>query len=216
LVTGTVIASREARAARERFDQLREFMRTVLVDLHGQLNDIPGAAKARQALVTYVDDYLKRLVAQHAGDDAALATEFATTYLRLGEMQGATAEAVASFEKGRLLLERKRGHGSLTPGDSLVLAWLGSRAGSALVDLGRVPEGVDRLKAAISLAGGLSQTNRWNADAEMVKAFAEWRLAHLDRLQDRLPDAEENARKAIAVGEKSCGADTGPRKPIRR
>ena len=42
LVTGTAVAVREARLARERFDQLREFVRTVLVDLHGQLADVPG------------------------------------------------------------------------------------------------------------------------------------------------------------------------------
>ncbi|HEY2019333.1 MAG TPA: serine/threonine-protein kinase, partial [Bryobacteraceae bacterium] len=41
LVTGTVIALRQARAAQGRFDQLRGFARTVLVDLHGQLSDIP-------------------------------------------------------------------------------------------------------------------------------------------------------------------------------
>src|SRR5450432_153404 len=108
LVTGTVIAVRQARAAQSRFDQLRGFARTVLVDLHAQLSDIPGTAKARQALITYVDEYLKRVAAEHVGDDTALATEFATTYLRLGEMEGATPEALASFENGRLLLERKR------------------------------------------------------------------------------------------------------------
>src|SRR5262249_22326491 len=51
LITGTVIALREARAARARFEELREFARTVLVDLHGQLADIPGTARAREALI---------------------------------------------------------------------------------------------------------------------------------------------------------------------
>ncbi len=195
VIAGTVIDIRQARATRERFDQFRGFARTVLVDLHGQLSDIPGTAKARQTLVAYVDQYLKQIAAQHAGDDLALATEFATTYLRLGEMQGATPEAIASFENGRRLLERKR----LSPSDSLLLARLRVREGSTFLDLGRVKDGVENLTAGARLAEGLGQTAY--PEAELVKAFANWRLGRLDRMQNRLPDAEERARAAIAIAE---------------
>ncbi len=133
LATGTVIAGRQALAARERFEQLRGFARTVLVDVQTQLSDIPGTAKARQTLVASVDDYLRHVAAQRPGDDTALATEFATTYLRLGEMQGVTPQAIASFESGRRLLESKGE--ALGPADSLVLARLRVRAGSTLLDL---------------------------------------------------------------------------------
>ena len=201
LVTGTVIATRQARAARQRFDQLREFVRTILVDVHGQLTDIPGTAKTRQALVAYVDDYLQRVAAQHSGDDAALATEFATTYLRLGEMQGATAEAIASFEKGSRLLEEKGKRSPSSVADSLVLARLRMREGAALVDSGHVPEGVASLTSAIRIAGSLDRAGGWNPDAERVKAFAEWRLGRLYRLQYKLPESEDHAAKSIAIGE---------------
>jgi tetratricopeptide (TPR) repeat protein/tRNA A-37 threonylcarbamoyl transferase component Bud32 len=199
VITGTVIDVRQAHATRERFDQFRGFARTVLVDLHAQLSDIPGTAKARQALVTYVDDYLKRVAAQHAGDDAALATEFATTYLRLGEMQGATPEALASFENGRRLLEGK----PLSPTDSLVLARLRVREGSTLLDLGRTQEAVENLTAASRLAGSLGQTAY--PEPELVQAFANWRLARLHRMQYRLREAEEQARAAITIGEEVLG-----------
>jgi tetratricopeptide (TPR) repeat protein/tRNA A-37 threonylcarbamoyl transferase component Bud32 len=199
-IAGTVVDVRQAHAARERFDELRGFARTVLVDLHAQLQDIPGTAKARQALVTYVDDYLKRVAAQHAGDDTALATEFATTYLRLGEMQGATPEAIGSFENGRRLLERKGRSATLSPADSLVLARLRGREGSTLVELGRTTEGVENLTASARLAGSLDAAG-WNQEAELVKAFAGWRLGRMDRMQNRLGEAEEQARAAIATVE---------------
>ena len=199
VIAGALIDIRQAHAARERFDELRAFARTVLVDVHGQLADIPGAAKARQALVAYVDDYLRRVAAQHAGDDTALATEFATTYLRLGEMQGATPEAIASFENGRLLLERKRGNRSLASSDTLVLARLRAREGSTLVDLGRTAEGVESLNAAIGLSAGVQSAGGWNAEAQLVQAFAGWRLARLYRIQNRLQEAEKQARIAIAA-----------------
>jgi tetratricopeptide (TPR) repeat protein len=198
LVTGTVIALRQARAAQARFDQLRGFARTVLVDLHGQLSDIPGTAKARQALIAHVDDYLKRVAAEHAGDDTALATEFATTYLRLGEMQGATPEALASLENGRLLLERKRQRSAAGPADLLVLARLRVTAGSTLMDLGRTPEAIENLLAAESLAAGLRPTLGWNAEAELLTAWANWRLARLYRMQYLLQKAKERGRRAVA------------------
>jgi tetratricopeptide (TPR) repeat protein len=201
LVTGTVIAVRQARAAQARFDQLRGFARTVLVDLHAQLNDIPGTAKARQALISYVDDYLKRVAAQHAGDDTALATEFATTYLRLGEMQGATPEAIASFENGRLLLERKRLRAKPDPADVLVLARLRVTAGSTLMDLGRTPEAIENLQAAESLAASLDSAIGWNTEAKLLKAWAEWRLARLYRIQFQLQKAEQYGRSAISACE---------------
>jgi eukaryotic-like serine/threonine-protein kinase len=198
VVTGTVIDMRQARAARQRFDELRAFARTVLVDLHGQLRDIPGTTRVRQTLVAYVDDYLKRVAAQHTGDDAALATEFATTYLRLGEMQGATPEAVASFESGRRLLERKQRSAVLDTADSLVLARLRGREGSTLLDLGRTREGVENLTAALDMA---RKTPGWNTEAELVKAFANWRMARMHRMQYRLTEAEAEARSAIATAE---------------
>ena len=199
VVAGAVIDIRQANATRERFDQLRGFARTALVDLHAQLSDIPGTAKARQALVTYVDDYLKHVAAQHSGDDTALATEFATTYLRLGEMQGATPQAIASFDNGLRLLERKRQHGALTPADSLVLARLRVREGATFLDLGRIPEGIDNMTAAAKLAGSLGEVAY--PEAELVQAFANWRLARLHRQQYRLQEAEGQARAAIATGE---------------
>lgn len=200
-ITATVIDLEQAHAARERFDQLRGFARTVLVDLHEQLRDIPGTAKARQALVAYVDDYLKRVAAQHAGDDTALATEFATTYLRLGEMQGPTPEAIASFENGRLLLERKRSAAGSNPSDAALAARLLAREGSTLIELGRTDEGQKKLDEAAALATGLGEANEWNADAELVKAFASWRIARLRRFQNRLSEAEHEARASIAISE---------------
>lgn len=199
VITGAVIDIRQANATRERFDQLRGFARTALVDLHAQLSDIPGTAKARQALVAYVDDYLRHVAAQHAGDDTALATEFATTYLRLGEMQGTTPEAIASFENGLRLLERKRQHGALSPADLLVLARLRVREGATFLDLGRIPEGVENMTAAAKLAGSLGDIAY--PEAELVQAFANWRLARLHRQQYRLQEAEAQARAAIAAGE---------------
>src|SRR5262249_9595954 len=130
-----------------------------------------------------------------------LASELATTYLRLGEMQGATPEAIASFENGRQLLERKRKRGAFAPSDVLVLARLRVTAGSTLMDLGRTSEAVANLTAAPSLAGGLRRPRGWNGEAELLKAWADWRLARLYRTQYQLQKAGEHGRRAVEVCE---------------
>ena len=197
LVTGSVIALRQTRAAQARFDQLRGFAHAVLVDLNAQLIDIPGTVKARQALIAYVDDHLRQAAAVHASDDTALATEFATTYLRLGEIQGPTPEAIASLQKGRLLLERKHRRGSPDPADVLLLARLRVTAGSTLLDLGRSAEAVENLQAAQTLAGSLQIG--WNAEAELLQAWADWRLARLYRMQYQLDKGEGLSRRAVTI-----------------
>jgi tetratricopeptide (TPR) repeat protein len=197
ILAGAVIDVRQARATQKRFDQLRGFARTVLVNLDERLRDIPGTTSARQALVNYVDDYLKQVTAQRVGDDTALATEFATTYLRLGEMQGDTPEAIASFEAGRLLLARQK----MNPPDSLMLARLRVREGATMLDVGRAREGSENLEAGLTLADSLRNNTSLYPEADLVAAFANERLARQYRLQYLLPQAEERARRAIATCE---------------
>ena len=199
LVSATILAAREARQAQRRFDQLRGFARTVLVDLDAQLRDIPGTVKARQVLIAEVDGFLKRVVAENGADDAALATEFATTYLRLGEMQGATPAALESFENGRRLLQGKLRRQRASVEDTLVMARLSERIGVIMMDLGKPPEAIDHLLQTASLADSVRLSKGLNAEAQQVKARADWRLARLYRTQYQLNEAESRARQSIAA-----------------
>jgi len=200
LVTGTIISVRQARVARQRFDQFRGFARTVLVDLHGQLSDIPGTSRARQALIAHVNNYLQGVVADNTEDDTALASEIATTYLRLGELQGVTREAIASYENGCKLLEFKRKNGSATTEDVLALARLRLRLGNTLVDSGKAAEGKDHLLTAYGLADQIVRTNASGiSEAMKIKARAYWRVARIYRVQYKLNEAEQYSSIAVAT-----------------
>ncbi len=199
LLTATFTAVREAREAQRRFDQLRGFARTVLVDLDAQLRDVPGTAKARQLLISEVDGFLKNLVAENGSDDAALAAELATTYLRMGEMQGSTPEALRSFENGRQLMEGKMRRQRFLAADTLVLARLSERIGVILNDLGKPPEAIENLSRAAKLAESVRSNGEWEPEAQQLKARADWRLARLYRTQYQLDDAEMHGKLAIAA-----------------
>lgn len=193
LVTGTVVALRQAQRADERFRELRGFARTVLVDLHGQLRDIPGTANARRAIIAHVESYLRNLVAQGASDDAALASEFATTYLRLGEIAETSQQALADFQNGLTLLERKLGRGAPEPEDAILLARLHERYAGVQGELG-APAQVEK---HLLIAQDLTVTLRAPDEAMQVNALVQWRLAQLYRNEYRLPDAERHARLAL-------------------
>jgi serine/threonine protein kinase/tetratricopeptide (TPR) repeat protein len=201
LVTATAISIRQARAAQHRFDQFRGFARTVLIDVHGQLTDIPGTGRARQALIAHVNDYLKRVVADNSSDDMALAGEIATTYLRLAEIQGATPEAMASYESGMHLLDLKRKNGNASPADLLLLAGLRARLGNLQAELGHVAEGMENLQAASNLAEGLINKPESKLEAAKVYGRANWRLGRIYRTQFKLDLAEERSKRAIQVSE---------------
>ncbi len=201
MIAATAVSIRQARVAKNRFDQFRGFARTVLVDLHGQLNDIPGTARARQALIAHVSDYLKRVVADNAEDDTALASEIATTYLRLGELQGVTREALASYESGRRLLESKRQKGSATGDDLLALARLQLRIGTTQAELGDTGKALADWLAAYTLAGEAAKQGGAKVETLKVQARAYWRVARAYRVQYRLQEAEEHARIAVTACE---------------
>lgn len=195
LIVSSVISIRQAQAASHRFDQLRGFANSVLVDLHGQLVNIPGTTRAREALIAHVNEYLKQVVASDPEDDTSLATEIATTYLRMGELQGTTAAALDSFENGRKHLERKRAKGSAGPADLLVLARLRFRSGFTLTELNRMSEGVEHLQDAVNMLKPLLA----DGDREALRIYtrANWRMARIYRIQYKLTDAEKFARDAI-------------------
>ena len=210
LLVGTALtAVKQARAAQQRVDQLREFARTVLVDLDAQLRDIPGTVKARQVLIAEVDGFLKRVVSESGAGDAALAAELATTYLRMGEMQGSTPEALASFENGRRLMEGKMKGQRFSAADTLVQARLSERIGVIMSDLGKTPEAIANLLQTASLAESVRLRGGWNQEAQQMKARADWRLARLYRIQYQLDEAESRARQAISASRDLMARGTG-------
>ncbi|BDC49043.1 hypothetical protein F183_A13590 [Bryobacterales bacterium F-183] len=196
LIVASVISIRQANAARHRFDQLRGFAQSVLVDLHGELADIPGSTRARAALVAHVNEYLQRIVASDPEDDASLASEIATTYLRMGELQGTTKEALASFENARKQLERKQAMHQTTQADKFLMARIHFRTGYTLTELNRLSEGVENLQAAADMLRPLL-TKTSDLEALRIYTRANWRMARIYRIQFKLTDAERYARDAI-------------------
>ncbi|HEY7513836.1 MAG TPA: protein kinase, partial [Vicinamibacteria bacterium] len=113
LVLGMVATTRQARIAQaqkaraeRRFDDVRSLARSLLFEIHDEIQDLPGATRARARLVTRGLEYLDGL-AHEASGDLSLQSELAEAYLKVGDVQGRPgfsnlgdrAGAVASYRK---------------------------------------------------------------------------------------------------------------------
>lgn len=95
LVGGTAVALWQARvaeaaraAAEQRFVQVRQLANQLVFKYHDQIENLPGATKAREMLLTDAAAFLDQL-RQAASDDPGLAEELAGTYYRISRLQGA-------------------------------------------------------------------------------------------------------------------------------
>lgn len=110
------VAAAERDKAQNRFQQVREFSRSLLFDVTEALGQVPGNTEPRRLVVDRAVKFLDGLAAD-AGDDDALAMELVEGYQRLGAVQGDTrgrnvgdpAGAAASLEKALAIAERQLG-----------------------------------------------------------------------------------------------------------
>jgi non-specific serine/threonine protein kinase/serine/threonine-protein kinase len=87
LVSGLVIALRQARIAEQRFNEVRQLANVYLFEFHDAIEKLPGATPARQLVVKRALEYLERL-SQEVRGDRALQRELAAAYLKVGDVQG--------------------------------------------------------------------------------------------------------------------------------
>ena len=80
-------AIHEGRRAARRFSQVRTLANRMLFEVEGKMRDVPGAVKAREAVVSTALEYLDSL-ASEAGDDHSFQKELATAYERVASVQG--------------------------------------------------------------------------------------------------------------------------------
>jgi len=119
LVAATVFSLREARIAEEQraraerhFASVRGLANTLLFDVNDAIQQLPGATRAREILVSNALKYLDTL-SKETGGDTGLRLELATAYEKVASMQGQAyaaskgdaPAALASYGKAIALVE---------------------------------------------------------------------------------------------------------------
>jgi serine/threonine protein kinase len=84
-------ARRQRERAEQRFQDVRGLATTILLDIHDQIQDLPGSTKARQFVLEAALKHLN-LLSKDPTADAALRFDLASAYYRIGDVQGASGD----------------------------------------------------------------------------------------------------------------------------
>jgi len=106
------VARQQRTIAERRFNDVRSLVNSLLFELNGEIEKLPGSTKARAMLVKRTLTYLDS-VSREAGDDMALERELAAAYLKVGDVQGKpympnigdTDGALESYRHAQTILE---------------------------------------------------------------------------------------------------------------
>jgi serine/threonine protein kinase len=107
-------ATAQAQASERRTEDLRQITGFLLSQFNDEMEKLPGSTKAREALVKESIKYLDRLD-QEGGQSPAQRRELALGYLKLGDVQGNSAEraslgdftgALASYRRALTIFEK--------------------------------------------------------------------------------------------------------------
>ncbi|MEM8616389.1 MAG: serine/threonine-protein kinase [Pseudomonadota bacterium] len=137
IIGGLVVTSFALSAARrneakavERFDALSELSRTVMTDVFGQIETVPGTEPAQKAIVEIVAGYLEQLEADPRAD-SALRLDIADVHLNLAWLKGYgvadlqfdPAEAEGHWQAAMARLEALRKEGLRSERFYAAMAW---------------------------------------------------------------------------------------------
>src|SRR4029077_116220 len=80
-------ANQQRARAEQRFNDVRHLANSLLFELHGAIENLPGSTAARELLVKRALEYLESL-AQEAENDSCLQRELTSAYVKVGNVQG--------------------------------------------------------------------------------------------------------------------------------
>jgi len=100
------VADAQRAVAQQRFKQVRQMANQLVFKYHDQIENLPGATSAREALLLDAAQFLDNL-AQAARTDLALADELASTYYRISRLQGVdTSVNIGKIDEAEINLNK--------------------------------------------------------------------------------------------------------------
>ncbi len=207
--TGTSVyyasqARREKLAAENRFQDVRQLARFILLDFDDALRQ--GETAARKVLVPKALDYLNKLAAESAGDPS-LQREIIEGYLKMGGIQGDLYGPNVGNSQGagsnyRRALEMAEVLAASDP-SSESDAVLAAKANAAMANLmalgGDRKEALPRYQRALSLLGPFTARNPAGPPAQLQLEVSQ-RLGFVDYQLGDLPQALSNYTRAYEIG----------------
>ncbi|MBI4906220.1 MAG: protein kinase [Acidobacteria bacterium] len=194
----------DARAVRS-LDEMRALARKVIQELHDAIEDIPGAADARRALLRTASEALEKLANDAQSDPryrVAIGVDLASAYIRMGDLQSRHSErdlldlpgARGSYEKAIALL-------AVASSDAAVRV-LQARCHERMAELevdqpGGVPKARERMEQARGLLAGM-----YGPDAGLVQSLLERIECTIARRNGQSEAAHRAIERAMDAGKR--------------
>lgn len=155
-------AKLQAERAQAHAEELRKFSNTLLSDLEGALQKLPGSTEAQRVLVSAVTDHLSR-VAKDVTADSQTQRDLVSGYVSLGNVQGNPYDqnlgdrvgALRSIEKGIAVAAQLTETEPGNPDDRRLLAWARQSKAEVLFGGGKAIEAVPVMREAVAGFAGL-------------------------------------------------------------
>jgi non-specific serine/threonine protein kinase/serine/threonine-protein kinase len=164
-----VRAERQRILAEKRFVEVRQIANNVIFKYYDEIQNLEGATKARNLIISDAATYLENLYTTESSD-SQLKNEIGRAFVRLAEIQGGNAEAnvgdsqasLQSFRRAVSLLEEAA---AAMPSDAFTLDLINAlnRYGMQLVRDKDYKGAQTQFNRAVELIGGITDENRLSA-----------------------------------------------------
>ena len=233
LIAGVASTLTQRARAEHRFNDVRKLANSFMFEVHDAIEDLPGSTAARELLVKRALEYLDSLSAEASGD-TSLQRELATSYQKVGEVQGRPAEsnlgnpegAMESFKKALGIREALVAGDPRNVQDRLLLATSHSRVAEILEHNGDQHGAMDEYQKSRAIREELyaADPNSPSLQRDMAISYFEIgealsalgdfngalesrrkMLPIFQSLADKDPSSA-NARRSVALSHKKLGA----------
>jgi tetratricopeptide (TPR) repeat protein len=193
----TRIAEQQRKLAQKHFDSVRKLANTLLFDLHGEMEKVPGSTKTREMLVKTSLEYLDSLY-KEAGTDRSLQQELGVAYKKVGDIQGKQAgsnigdfqAALRSYARAIGLLEPLVTADPKNRSAAMTLASTYIQQASVMLVAGKPPEALTSVEKGVALTEALKNSFATDSDRYVQLGAAWWAqadiLAHLGRTPEMI------------------------------
>lgn len=202
-------AERQRVLAESRFNDVRQLANNVVFKYHDEIQNLPGATKARAMLVKDALVYLNRLADEDEASDDSLKIELARAFMKIGDVQGQaydanlgdTTGAIESYRKAVALLEdaAARNANDLNAQNELATAY---QKISALIGRSENErEGFAYAERAVALGERLAAANPLDTEQQLKLAGFYLYLGDASSRENTVENKIEIYRKALQIAE---------------
>jgi len=199
-------AESQAALAQRRFGQVRDLANSFIFEFDPKIKRLPGAAEARELLVSKALHYLDALAAD-AGDDPSLLRELALAYIAIGDVQGDLSTssldnlsaALESYEHAERIFAVRIAADPTDDASRQSRGTVLAKQAGIYDSLGRFERSSELTRESLELARAVSRTHPRDIAARNALASGHERMGNTLMREGELDAAREHYQESLDI-----------------